>query len=517
MNIAHVDTKVYRATEIRAPYVPNRGVVARLAQFPGHGIESFAVRQGGEEMSPNGIVASEGLDAYVTGIRPKFEQMLGQFVEIPSISMDPSRRGDIDRAADFAVGALKELGAEVEKVPTPGNPVVFGKLDRDPSYPTITIYNHLDVQPAEGPEWVRQPFVFAVDGDRYNGRGSTDDKGPAITALMGARFAIENNIPVNIRFIWELEEEIGSPNFEHFIASYRDRLSTDCIVVSDTIWIARGKPAIAYGLRGVQGFSITLETGTKDAHSGVTGGVARNPLAELAQLVADCYDVRTGRIKIPGFYKDVLPATSQEIKSFVSSGFSLQGFKKAHEFKKIRKLSAAQALKNIFAMPTFEVHGLVGGYTGPGIKTVIPPRGELKISLRLVPNQSCKKIATLVEKFMKSRNPDIKIVRETSLEPYLGPFGGVYADAGRAAMKAAFGREPAFTREGGSIGAVVTMKNHIRTPAGKKGVPIIFLGLSLPEHGYHAPNEFYDWGQASGGIKMWARYFHSVAEMKGSA
>lgn len=465
-------------------------------------------------MSTSGRGISEKLDAYVADIRPKFEQVLGQMVEIPSISMDPQKRPEMERMADYAVGALQEIGAVAEKVATPGNPVVLGRIVRDPSYPTISIYNHLDVQPADGDEWQKPPFVFSVDGDRYNGRGATDDKGPALAALMAARFAVENDVPVNIQFIWELEEEIGSPSFEHFVKENRLRMPADCVVVSDSIWIARGKPAIAYGLRGVQGFSLILETGTKDAHSGLTGGVARNPLAELAQIIADCYDVRTGRIKIPGFYDDVMHATKKEVDSFVSSGFSLAEFKRAHAFKKIRHITAAQALKNIFALPTFEVHGFVGGYTGPGIKTAIPPRGEAKISMRLVPNQDCGKIMRLVEKFIRSRNPDVKIVKETSLAPYLGPFGGPYADAGREAMKQAFGREPAFTREGGSIGAVVTMKNHMITPKQKRGVPVIFLGLSLPEHGYHAPNECFDWGQASGGIKMFVRYFNAIASMK---
>lgn len=458
--------------------------------------------------------STEKLESYVRESRGRFEQLLGQFVEIPSISMDPERKGDMERVADLAVQVLKDAGANVaEKIPTAGHPAVIGGWVRNASWPTITVYNHLDVQPADGPEWHKPPFTFAVDGDRYNGRGATDDKGPALTAFFAAKYAVDNDIPVNIKFIWELEEEIGSPSFEGFVKANREKLVTDCVAVSDTIWIARGKPAIAYGLRGVQGFSITLETGSKDAHSGLTGGLARNPLSELAQLVADCYDARTGKIKIPGFYKDVVPATRAEIDSFTSSGFTTKGFQRAHELKKIRKLSAAQALKNLFAMPTFEVHGFVGGYTGPGIKTAIPPRAELKISMRLVPNQSCKKTAALVEKFIKSRNPDVKIVRENALEPYLGPFSGPYADAARAAVKAGFGKDPAFTREGGSIGAVVTMKHHLRTTAGKSGVPIMFLGLSLPEHGYHAPNECFDWGQASGGMKMFVHYFDAIARL----
>jgi acetylornithine deacetylase/succinyl-diaminopimelate desuccinylase-like protein len=449
----------------------------------------------------------EGLDAYVNGVRQEFEERLGQFVEIPTISMDPDRKADIQRGADLGVEYLNAIGAQAEKVETPGNPVVFGKLIRDPNYPTVAIYNHLDVQPANEPEWRQEPFTFFNKDGRYEGRGSTDDKGPALTALMGVRYAVENGVPLNFKFLWELEEEIGSPNFEHFVKSKREELETDSVLVSDTIWISRGRPAIPYGLRGLMGFTLKLETGAKDAHSGVTGGAARNPIGELCKLINECYDATTGRVKIPGFYDDVKKAGSKEIENYLASGFSVPRFVKAHEFKSLRTKDPARVLRSIMAEPTFEVHGIVGGYTGPGVKTVIPPRAEAKISTRLVPNQNPKKILKLVKDFVKSKNPDVKVEHEATLEPYLGQFAGPYADAGRRAMKFAFGKEPAFTREGGSIGAIVTMEKYLR-------VPIVFLGLSLPEHGYHAPNENYDWGQASGGIKMFVKYFSEIAQLK---
>lgn len=451
----------------------------------------------------------KNLDAYVKGVRAEFEDKLASLVEIPTISMDPSHKADMKRGAELAAEYLKAAGAaSAEILQTAGNPIVLGKFVTDPKNPTVTVYNHMDVQPAQEPEWTRDPFKFDRQDGKYLGRGSTDDKGPAMTALMGARYACDHGVPLNINFLWELEEEIGSPSFEGCIKANVEKLRTDSIVVSDTIWISRGKPAIPYSLRGVQGLTLTLETHTTDIHSGTTGGVARNPLGELAQVIAACYDAKTGKVKIPGFYKDVRPVTAAEIKQFTSAGFSMSGFLKAHKIKSARTKNPAEALKRIFAMPTFEVHGLVGGYTGPGIKTVIPPRGEAKISMRLVPNQKTAKIAALVEKFVKSVNKDVKVKRETALEPYLGVFTGPYAEAATAAMKFAFGKTPAFTREGGSIGAVVTMEKYLKAP-------IVFLGLSLPEHGYHAPNEFFDWEQAAGGIKMFVRYFDSIATLKG--
>ncbi|MFZ4794443.1 MAG: peptidase dimerization domain-containing protein, partial [Blastocatellia bacterium] len=201
--------------------------------------------------------------------------------------------------------------------------------------------------------------------------------------------------------------------------------------------------------------------------------------------------------------------TKAELASFVNSGFTTKGFQKAHELKSIRPnlTREADVLKAFMAMPTFEVHGITGGYGGPGVKTVVPYRAEAKISTRLVPNQRPAKIAKLIRDFVKTINPDVKVEAIQALEPYIGEFSGPYADAAREAMKFAFGREPAFTREGGSIGAVVTMQKLLKTP-------ITFLGLSLPEHGYHAKNENYDWGQASGGMKMFVRYFEEISGLR---
>lgn len=449
----------------------------------------------------------DSLENYVNKSRGEFEEMLAKLIEVPTISMDPERKSDIRRGADLALDYLKKIGASAEKFETPGNPVVFGKLTTNENNPTVTIYNHIDVQPAQEPEWKRNPFTFYKENGRYEGRGTTDDKGPALTALLAARYAVENNLPINIHFIWELEEEIGSPNFEYFVDKKGNDLKTDSVLVSDTLWISRNKPSIPYGLRGLQGARLLLQTGQKDAHSGTTGGAARNPLGELCQLISQCYDARTGRVKIPGFYDDVARASSKEVQSFLDSGFNVNHFIKAHGFKSIRTKDTAKVIKSIWCEPTFEVHGLVGGYTGPGIKTVVPPRAEAKISMRLVPNQDTNKIFRLLRDFVKKQNPDVVVEREGALRPYLGQFSGPYADAARRAIEFGFGSTPAFIREGGSIGAVVTMQKKWR-------VPIMFIGLSLPEHGYHAPNENFDWGQASGGMKSFVKYFSEISSLE---
>ncbi|HYS04534.1 MAG TPA: M20/M25/M40 family metallo-hydrolase [Candidatus Dormibacteraeota bacterium] len=448
------------------------------------------------------------IETYVQSIRGRFEDRLGHMVEIPTVSMDPAHKPDIERGAQAAATLLRECGAtSAEVVPTSGNPVVVGDFRTGASHPTLTVYNHMDVQPAQEPEWRQDPFRFRKEDGRYFGRGSTDDKGPGITALFAAKYAAENRIPLNIRFVWELEEEIGSPHFEEFVTKRLPLLSTDSVLVSDTIWLSTDRPAIPYGLRGLKPARLQLRTGGKDAHSGLTGGAARNPVGELAQVISKLYDATTGKVFIPGFYKDVVKPNAAEVKSFLASGFNLKKFMTAHELKSLRTTNPRDVMLRIWASPTFEVHGIAGGYTGPGVKTVVPPWAEAKVSMRLVPKQDPKKVFGLLKTAVKKINKDVEVIEESGLAPYLGPFAGPYADAARDAVNFGFGRTPAFIREGGSIGAVVTMQKHLKAP-------IVFIGLSLPEHGYHAPNENYDWRQASGGMKTFVAYFNKVAGMR---
>jgi acetylornithine deacetylase/succinyl-diaminopimelate desuccinylase-like protein len=444
---------------------------------------------------------------YASSIKAEYEKHLKALVDIPSVSSDPAHKPDIDKMAQAASGLLKEFGATSQIIATKGNPVVIGEFRFADSAPTVTVYNHIDVQPADKDEWRTLPFEMAIENGTYRGRGTTDDKGPGLAVLYAAKFSHDNKIPINIKFIWELEEEIGSPSFEEFLKANKAQLETDSVVVSDTIWVSREKPAIPYGLRGLQGFVVKLTTGAKDVHSGLTGGAARNPIGELCQLIDEAYDAKTGEVKIPGFYDDVQKPSPEEVHNFVQSGFSLDGFKKAHELYSLRTNDVEDAAQRVWAKPTFEVHGIVGGYSGPGIKTIVPHKAEAKISMRLVPNQDTEKIKTLFVNFVKSKCPDAEIEFEGSLKPYVGEIAGPFNGAASHAMKAAFGVEPAFTREGGSIGAVVSMHEVLQKP-------IVFLGLSLPEHGYHAINENFDWQQASGGIKMFVEYFSELSKFK---
>jgi len=451
----------------------------------------------------------ESLRAFANDHRQEFEGLLRQFVETPTISVDPTHLPDIAKGVDLTVQTIERLGGEarVYKV-AKGNPVVQAVFGSAQNRPTVTVYNHMDVQPAskETEPWDTEPFVFTQKGDTYFGRGTTDDKGPALSALFGARAAIEADVPVNIQFLWEFEEEIGSPNFEEIISKNAKALRTDSVVVSDTVWVSRNRPASSAGLRGLLGFILRLETATVDTHSGETGGASRNPIAELMQLVCDLYDVRTGKVKMKGFYDGMIPPTKTELNDWLNSGFTVSGYKKAHHLKKMRTTDALEVMKRIWGMPTLEVHGVVGGYQGPGLKSIVPPRAEVKCSCRLVPGQDPEKIKKLITAAAKERNPDVTVEFEHASPAFRTVLEGELPLALKRAIKFAFGREAVFVRDGGTIGAMTSIEKVLKCP-------ILFLGLSLPEHGYHAPNENFDWQQASGGMVAFAKYFEEIANL----
>jgi len=451
----------------------------------------------------------QNLVSFANDHREEYETLLRRFVETPTVSVDPNHLDDIRKGVELTVETLERFGGKAEVYRADrGNPVVHGVFGNDPNRPTVTVYNHIDVQPAskDTEPWNTEPFVFTKEGDTYYGRGTTDDKGPALTALFGARAAIEADVPVNIRFLWEFEEEIGSPNFETIISKAAKDLRTNSVVVSDTVWVSRNRPASSAGLRGLLGFMLTLETALVDTHSGETGGASRNPIAELMQLIMDIYDPRTGKIKIKGFYDEVIPPTKKEIQDWANSGFSVSAYKKAHHLKKMRTEDPIEVMKRIWGMPTLEIHGVVGGYQGPGVKSIVPPRAEVKCSCRLVPVQDPAKLKKLITAAVKERNPDVKIQFESSAPAFRTVTEGALPEALKRAVKFAFNRDAVFVRDGGTIGAMTSIEKVLKCP-------VLFLGLSLPEHGYHAPNENFDWQQASGGMVAFAKYFEELSNL----
>ena len=454
------------------------------------------------------MVSKQELLNFAEQHRDEYEQLLSEFVRIPTVSSDPAYRDHIMRGVEFAVATIKRLGGEAEVIATSGYPVVYGSLNPSPGAKTVSLYGHMDVQPAsrETEPWDTEPFEMVRKDGRYFGRGTTDDKGPALAGLFAILAARELGIPLNYRIMWEFEEETGSPNFDEALKQIAAREHPDAVVLSDTVWISSKRPALTSGLRGMITFRFRLKTAGGDRHSGDTGGAARNPLAELMALACEIVDAKTGKVKIPGFYDDVRKLSRAEQQDFLNSGFSVKGFKKDNGFKNLRTEDPLEVMKRLWALPTFEVHGVVGGYQGPGFKAIVPGEVELRASCRLVPDQNPRKILQLVKSFVKAKNPDIEILPGALVPPYLGITSGPLADALKESIEFAFGRRPTFVREGGSIGTVVNMEKMLHCP-------VLFLNLSLPEHGYHAPNENFDWGQACGGMIAYTKLFQDLSKL----
>ena len=441
---------------------------------------------------------ARGRSEFIAGFR--------RVLEGPSISAIPDHKKDIEETVRIAVELLRAAGAEVTVFETRGNPVVFGHVENKKGAPTVAVYNHLDVQPAlKGRDgWLRDPFKFAEENGRFYARGASDDKGPAMTALWAARIARELGVPTNVELIWELEEEIGSPNFAEFLDKAKPVIQADSVVVSDTQWLAADRPVVSRGLRGLLGVLLRLRTAQKDAHSGAVGGAARNPLTELCEIVANCVDARTGKINVPGFERTWSAPTKEQVDGFVASGFSVSSFKAAQGLQRMRTEDVREVTSRIWAMPTFEVHGIAGGYQDAGIKTIVPPWAEAKVSFRLVPGQDPDEVFALFERYVRSLNADCEVIKEAGLAPYAADISLPQVKAAVEALAFGFGVRPVFTMEGGSIGAVVTMQE-------KLGLPIAFMGLSLPEDGYHGPDESFAWRQIEGGVKAFVKYFELLA------
>jgi acetylornithine deacetylase/succinyl-diaminopimelate desuccinylase-like protein len=446
------------------------------------------------------------LDLHVAASEPWFRECLRTLVEIPTVSPGGGHEDDIRRGAEAARDMIRDLGGEAELIETGGTPAVVGGFAPENARASILIYNHLDVQPADLATWTRgEPFRFAVEDHRerrflYCGRGTTDDKGPALAALRAAAYAATHDIPLAVRFIWETEEEIGSPHFAEVVTRMTQQkgFAADCVIVSDSLWPNADVPAMSYSLRGSLNAILRLRTAAKEAHSGMTGGVARNPLRELSLLVAAINGSRF-------WHEGMIAPTADEVAGFMACGFDVDYFKRAYALDKIETEVPLEMMLRLWTRPTFEVHGLAGGYVGPGVKTAVPREAELKVSFRLVHGQDPARIEARLREFVAAVNPDVEVVATGRLAPYTGRLDGPAVAAVKTGMARAFGRDPVPVREGGSIGAVSILADRLR-------VPIAFLPLSLPEHGYHAPDEVFDWQQAAGGMRAFVHTFAAYAE-----
>ena len=390
--------------------------------------------------------------------RERYLDELKAFLAIPSISALPQHAGDVKRCADWCADEMRRIGLQnVKLVDTPGNPVVYGDWLGAPDAPTLLFYGHYDVQPVDPLElWESPPFEATVrDGEIY-ARGSADDKGQVFMHFKAVEAHLKQNgkLPLNIKMILEGEEEVGSVNLDNFIRDHKSELGADVVVISDSPMFARGVPSICYGLRGLVYFQIDLRGSSTDLHSGSFGGAVVNPAFALSQILAQMKD-RSGRIRIPGFYDDVVALQEEERQAWASLPFNEKSYRKDFGIPKVFGETGYSTLERTWARPTFEVNGLLSGFTGEGAKTVLPAVAMAKVSMRLVPNQTPDKIAELFELIcvMWHRRPseDHAHARRQAVDDVIRqPVRAGRGQGDRARVR----RKPVFTREGGSIPVV---------------------------------------------------------------
>jgi acetylornithine deacetylase/succinyl-diaminopimelate desuccinylase-like protein len=448
--------------------------------------------------------------------RERYLDELKALLAIPSISALPEHAGDVKHCADWCADEMRRIGLEnVRLIETPGNPVVYGDWLGAAGAPTILFYGHYDVQPVDPLElWESPPFEATIrDGEIY-ARGSADDKGQVFMHFKAVEAHLKQNgrLPLNIKFILEGEEEVGSAHLDDFIRAHKDELRADVVVISDSGMFARGVPSICYGLRGLVYFQIDLRGSGTDLHSGSFGGAVANPAFVLAQVLAQMKD-RGGRIKIPGFYDDVVPLQEAERQAWASLPFNERQYKKDFGIPKLFGETGYTTLERTWARPTFEVNGLLSGFTGEGAKTVLPAVAMAKVSMRLVPNQSPDTIATLFEEHVRKITPKtvaLKITRMHGGKPWMTAYDNPFVQAAGRAIERGFGKKPVFTREGGSIPVVSTFQEEL-------GLPSVLFGVGLPDENAHAPNEKLDVENFHGGIIASAILYEEIARGAGLA
>ncbi len=460
-------------------------------------------------------MAIDRVDAYLETHRNDFEDRLKALLRIPSVSAQPDHDADTRRAAEFVRDDLHALGFEAELVPTKRHPIVFAERRDAPDKPTLLVYGHYDVQPADREQdgWDSDPFEPVVRDGKIYARGATDDKGQMLTHLKAAEGWLKavGTLPINIKFLIEGEEEVGGTSLDAFVAGNRDRLACDYAVISDTSQFAPGIPAITYGLKGLAYFELTVRGANRDLHSGTFGGAVANPCNALAVILASLKGP-AGRIRLPGFYDAVRPLEDWERAQFARLPFSEAAFQADLGVPSLEGEAGYTTLERKWARPTCDVNGLSGGYQGPGTKTVLPARAGAKLSFRLVPDQDPWTVAEQFRAHVKATCP--RGVRSEIVVHHGAPavLVGVESAGVRAAVRAieaGFGTTPVFIREGGSIPVVGLLKQQL-------GVETLLLGWGQTDDNLHGPNEKFSLADFHRGIKASAHLFAELAGVESS-
>ena len=448
--------------------------------------------------------------AYIEANKNRFLEELFDLIRIPSISAESDHKADMMRCAEKWKEYLLQAGCDkAEVMPTVGNPVVYGEKIIDPKKPTVLIYGHMDVMPVEPiAEWRTSPFEPVIKDGKIWARGADDDKGQSFMQAKAFEFMVKTGqLPCNVKFMIEGEEEIGSGSLYGFCEAHKEMLKADVILVSDTSMIAPDVPSITSGLRGLCYWEVEVTGANHDLHSGIYGGAVANPINILCKMIAGLHD-ENNHITIPGFYDDVLVISDEERALMAQAPFDEEAYKKELDIKAVHGEKGFTTKERTGIRPCLDICGIWGGYTGEGSKTVLPSKAYAKISTRLVANQDFNKISKLFQQYFESIAPDCVTVKVTPCHggaAYVSPLEMKAYKAAEKAMETTYGKRPIPTRSGGSIPIIAGFENILGTKS-------ILMGFGLGSDDIHAPNENYPLEQFFKGIETIPYFYEYFAE-----
>jgi acetylornithine deacetylase/succinyl-diaminopimelate desuccinylase-like protein len=451
----------------------------------------------------------QAIITYLSDNREKHLSELKDLLAIPSISALPDHKEDVQKAAGWVAEALSNIGMEkVEVYQTKGHPVVYGEWLKAEGKPTVLIYGHYDVQPVDPLHlWDSPPFEAEIRDEKLYARGASDDKGQAFMHVKALQAILETtgSLPINVKFLIEGEEEVGSPNLPAFVAENKELLAADVIVISDSSMLEKGKPTICYGLRGLCGVQIDVKGPKGDLHSGLYGGAVQNPIHALVEIVNSFHN-ENGYITVDGFYDQVAELTADEKAAYAALGIREESFVEQLGVPEMFGEEGFTTLERTWVRPTLEVNGIYGGFQGDGIKTVIPSEAHAKITCRLVPNQDPDVIAELLQKHIKAQAPAGVTVEVTLFDkgtPFVTPFDHPAIQAAGRAYEKVYNVPTSFTRSGGSIPIVATFDQIL-------GTPVVLMGFGLPDENFHAPNEHFHLENFDKGLQTLCHYWYEL-------
>ncbi|MHA6258903.1 dipeptidase [Sporosarcina sp. CAU 1771] len=450
------------------------------------------------------------LDGYFKMNREKHLDELTTFLQIPSISALSEHKKDMQTAAEWLVNSFEKAGLENIVIDeTDGHPVVYGDWLHAEGKPTILVYGHYDVQPVDPLElWESGPFEPEIRDNKLYARGASDDKGQVFMHIKAVEALMQKDgkLPVNVKFLIEGEEEVGSPNLEKYIEANKDKLSSDIIVISDTGMQGPGQPAVCYGLRGLCGLQIDVKGAKGDLHSGLYGGGVQNPLHALVEVLATFRD-QEGTIAVEGFYDNVRPVTEEERAAYKELGFDENALKEELGVPTLFGEKGYSHLEQVWVRPTLELNGIFGGFSGEGIKTVLPAEAGAKITCRLVPDQDPDEIVEKLKAHIEKHKPvgvTVEITEFDKGKPFITPFDHPAIQAAGRSYEKVYHVPTAYTRGGGSIPIVAAFDEILE-------VPVVLMGFGLSSENFHAPNEHFHLENFDQGLRVIGDYYYEIA------